>query len=141
MTATLNVCKGTGCRVTRRWLELGDIDGIEEQDRTIVQTYNRDDCLSARALRDWLEEIRSTAVGGGATIPRPVADDGAVSEALSDWQLKIANLIAHLTQGVSSEPAERTIEQQARWLLAYNRRPPSGVRSWASLSRRPSRNA
>ena len=100
-------------------LELGDIEGIEEQDRTIVRAYNRDDCLSARALRDWLEEIRSTAVASGATIPRPVADDGTVSEALSDWQLKIANLIARLTQGVFLEPAERTTEQQARWLLAY----------------------
>jgi predicted RecB family nuclease len=100
-------------------LELGDIDGIEEQERTIVQAYNRDDCLSAHGLRDWLEEIRSTAVAGGATIPRPVADDGTVGEALSDWQLKIANLIARLTQGVSLEPAERTTEQQARWLLAY----------------------
>jgi uncharacterized protein len=100
-------------------LELGDIDGIEEQDRTIVQAYNRDDCLSAKALRDWLEVIRSTTVAGGADIPRPVAGDGTISEALSAWQLKIANLIARLTQGVSVYPADRTGEQQARWLLAY----------------------
>ncbi|MGQ0582224.1 MAG: TM0106 family RecB-like putative nuclease [Reyranella sp.] len=100
-------------------LELGDLNGITEDDRALVQAYNRDDCLSASALRDWLENIRSTAVAGGAEIPRPVANDGNVSQALNEWQQKIAALIARLTQGISLEPTERTPEEQARWLLAY----------------------
>jgi len=100
-------------------LELGDIDGIQEEDRSLIQAYNQDDCLSAHALRDWLENVRSKAIADGADIPRPVPDDGSVSDALTEWQQKIAALIVRLTQGISLEPGERTAEQQARWLLAY----------------------
>lgn len=100
-------------------LELGDIDGIEVEDRTVVQAYNADDCLSAHTLREWLENVRSRAIANGADIPRPVAGDSSVSNALDEWQHRVAALIARLTQGISLEPAERTAEQQARWLLAY----------------------
>ena len=61
---------------------------------------------------------RASAVAGGAEIARPVAGDGTVGEALSEWQRKITDLMERLTQGVSLESAERTSEQQARWLLA-----------------------
>lgn len=100
-------------------LELGDIDGIQEEDRSLVQAYNQDDCLSAHALRDWLENVRAQAIADGADIPRPMPDDSSVSDALTEWQQKIATLIVRLTQGISLEPGERTAEQQARWLLAY----------------------
>ena len=39
-------------------LELGDFEFIDESDRGVVAGYNRDDCLSTLALRDWLEERR-----------------------------------------------------------------------------------
>lgn len=100
-------------------LELGDADGIQAEDLSLVRAYNQDDCLSAHALRDWLEGVRSQAIAAGAEIPRPAPGDTAVSEALSEWQEKIAALTARLTEGVSLEPGERTTEQQARWLLAY----------------------
>lgn len=35
------------------------MEGIEDGGRAIVQAYNQDDCFSARALRDWLEDLRS----------------------------------------------------------------------------------
>jgi uncharacterized protein len=100
-------------------LELGDFEGIEDGDRAIVQAYNQDDCFSASALRDWLEELRSGAIAAGAEIARPIAGEGSVSEALSAWQQKIAALVARLTQGISLDPAQRAPEGQARWLLAY----------------------
>jgi predicted RecB family nuclease len=100
-------------------LELDDHPDIEEQDREIVQSYNRDDCLSTKALRDWLETVRSTLVAGGADIPRPAPKDGEVSEELTERQQKVAQLIKRLTQGISLERGDRTAEQQARWLLAY----------------------
>ena len=100
-------------------LELGDTDGILDDDRSLVQAYNQDDCLSAFLLREWLEGVRSAAMAGGADIPRPVPGDGSVSEALNEWQQRIANLMDRLTHGISLEPTERTDEEQARWLLAY----------------------
>lgn len=100
-------------------LELGDIDGIEAEDRVVVQAYNEDDCLSAHALREWLETVRSQAIANGSDIPRPMVGDSSISDALDEWQQRVAALIAQLTQGIPIEPTERTDEQQARWLLAY----------------------
>ena len=67
-------------------LELSDFEGIEDCDKAIVQAYNRDDCFSARALRDWLEGLRTGAIAAGAQIARPTRPDGAISEELSEWQ-------------------------------------------------------
>jgi uncharacterized protein len=100
-------------------LELDDHAGIDDQDRQIVQAYNRDDCLSAKALRDWLEAVRGSLIASGANILRPVPKDGNVSEKLSDHQQKVAELVERLTQGISLEPGERTADEQARWILAY----------------------
>jgi len=100
-------------------LELGDHLGIEEDDREIVQSYNLDDCLSTKALRDWLETVRSRLVAEGTDIPRPDPKEGEVSEGLTERQQKVAQLIERLTRGISVEPAERAAEEQARWLLAY----------------------
>lgn len=100
-------------------LELGDIEGIEAGHRAVVQAYNEDDCLSAHALREWLETVRSQAVANGSDIPRPMPGDSSISDALDEWQQRVAALVAQLTQGIPIEPTERTDEQQARWLLAY----------------------
>src|SRR5207253_3271124 len=49
-------------------LEVGDADGIDAALHDRVAAYNREDCLSACALRDWLEARRSEAP---VPIPRP----------------------------------------------------------------------
>lgn len=100
-------------------LELGDASGVTDADRAAVNGYNRDDCLSAEALRDWLEVLRTEAVKSGAAIPRPEPKSGDASEELTDWQKKIAGLIERLTHDVPVNVAERRTEQHARWLLAY----------------------
>ncbi|MGA8695657.1 MAG: TM0106 family RecB-like putative nuclease, partial [Xanthobacteraceae bacterium] len=100
-------------------LELGDFDNITEDERTAVTGYNRDDCLSASRLRDWLEQVRSDLLATGAVIERPAPRSGEAGEHLSDWQQKIAGLIQRLTHGVPIDPAERSREQHARWLLAH----------------------
>jgi hypothetical protein len=99
-------------------IELADIDGIRDEEKTIVQTYNRDDCLSAFALRQWLEEIRGKLIAEGAVIPRPQPGDADPSAAVSEWQQRIEPVIARLTDGVPADPTERTPDQQARWVLA-----------------------
>ncbi|HZJ13224.1 MAG TPA: TM0106 family RecB-like putative nuclease, partial [Methyloceanibacter sp.] len=99
-------------------LELADIEGIRDEEKAAVDGYNRDDCLSAFALRQWLEDIRDKLVAEGAVIERPVAGDGDPSAAISDWQKRIEPVIAGLVAGVPANPEERTAEQQARWMLA-----------------------
>ncbi|AMN39051.1 TM0106 family RecB-like putative nuclease [Rhodoplanes sp. Z2-YC6860] len=99
-------------------LELGDFDAITEQDQQTVEGYNRDDCLSAWKLRDWLEGVRTAVIQSGAAIDRPAPEPGEASEELTEWQEKVAALVSRLTHGVPIDPTERTAEQQARWLLA-----------------------
>lgn len=99
-------------------LELGDVKGIADADRIVVDGYNRDDCLSARSLRDWLEGLRAELLKAGALIIRAEQKTGDASDKLTEWQQKIAPLIQKLTHDVPVDIAERTPEQHARWLLA-----------------------
>ena len=101
-------------------LELDDSEFINEADLDVVAGYNRDDCLSAAALRDWLEECRASLIAQGFDVPRPDMAEGSPSETLSERQRRIAELIARLTADVPADADERTAEQHARWLLAYS---------------------
>jgi predicted RecB family nuclease len=100
-------------------LELGDFDAIAQEQRNAIEGYNRDDCLSAWRLRDWLETVRSGLLAGGATIDRPPPKTGEASPDLGDWQQKIAALVARLIHDVPVDPADQTAEQRGRWLLAH----------------------
>ena len=95
-------------------LELGDFDGIGIEERAAVAGYNRDDCLSAWRLRDWLEKVRSELVASGATIERPEAQSGEAGEELTAWQQKIAGLVEQLSHDVPIDRAERSHEQHGR---------------------------
>ena len=98
-------------------LELGDFKGIGAEERSAVAGYNRDDCLSAWRLRDWLEKVRSQLAAAGAAIERPGPKSGGVGEDLTAWQEKIAGLVELLTQDVPTDRAQRSYEQHGRWLL------------------------
>jgi len=99
-------------------LELDDIAGISEDAKEVVRAYNEDDCRSASALRDWLEQLRADAIASGADIPRPEPGDGSPYEKITDWLLRIRPLIEKLTEGVPADPAERSADQHGRWILA-----------------------
>jgi predicted RecB family nuclease len=99
-------------------LELGDASDIGNDERRVVEAYNRDDCLSTWRLRDWLEDVRASAISEGETVERPALSDAEPPPALSARQLKIAALVERLTFDVPDDPEERTAEQQARWILA-----------------------
>lgn len=101
-------------------LELNDVASITEESKQIVLRYNRDDCLSALRLRDWLEKIRGEMTADGIAIPRPAAGDPAPTPELDDRQRQVAALVERLTTDVPSDSAERSEEQQARWILAHS---------------------
>jgi predicted RecB family nuclease len=100
-------------------LELGDSEFVNEADLEVIRGYNRDDCLSAARLRDWLEAQRATLVAKGEEILRPESLPGEPSEEIGERQIRIDALVARLTAGVPADADERTPEQHARWLLAY----------------------
>jgi predicted RecB family nuclease len=51
-------------------LEFKDAEAITAELKETVAGYNRDDCVSARALRDWLEQVRAGLVAKGTAIDR-----------------------------------------------------------------------
>jgi predicted RecB family nuclease len=98
-------------------LELGD-SKFESRDLDVVQRYNRDDCYSTLALRSWFEALRSELVSKGTDVARPQPPEVAEEEP-SERAQQIARLIESLTSDVPVDVAERSVEQQARWILAH----------------------
>jgi uncharacterized protein len=101
-----------------RALELSDAASIRAAERAAVEAYNRDDCLSTWRLRDWLEGLRAERVRAGESVPRPEPGAGEPSEALDERTRRIRALIERLAGEVPADPAARSDEQHARWLLA-----------------------
>ena len=99
-------------------LELDDLVGITDDLKRTIAGYNRDDCISALRLRDWLESIRAGLIAAGANLPRPELGSPEPAEAVSERQQRVAELAARLTAEVPADLADRSPEQQARWILA-----------------------
>ena len=108
-----------GLRTVERAIELGLADAIDKNSKAAVEGYNRDDCLSARALRDWLEQLRAALVATGEPVPRPALKEGAASEKLTARQERVQALIAALTAAIPLEITARTEDQHASALLAH----------------------
>jgi uncharacterized protein len=90
-------------------LELDCLADLDPTVRPAVEGYNRDDCVSALRLRDWLERQRATLVANGAEIPRPELVSGEPSEELDERQKKVTALRARLLE----------VDGRERYLLAY----------------------
>lgn len=99
-------------------LELGDVAAITPEDYAVVESYNRDDCISTRHLRGWLEQLRSQMIGSGVDIPRPDVPESAPSEQVAAWLARIAPLVEALSKDIPVDPLQRAPEQHARWILA-----------------------
>jgi uncharacterized protein len=95
------------------WLREGRPELLDE-----LAAYNRDDCVSAWRLRDWLEERRREAIERGWPIGRPEPGDGAPSEALTEQLAATRRRREALAAGVPPDRRLRTAEEHARWLLA-----------------------
>jgi len=94
------------------WLESAPERGGRDQSiLDEIEKYNRDDCISTRQLRDWLEARRVEATVAGFEMPRfeTVFDDRRGDEAAGAGAA--ATLIV---DGESTDPA-----RQARWLLGH----------------------
>ena len=109
----------TNLRLVERALELADTEAITADVRSAVEGYNRDDCISAWRLRDWLEQLRGEVEAQGTPIPRPKAEDGAPSEKIGERERRVQELRAKLIADVPGDAKQRSDEQHARWILAY----------------------
>ena len=87
----------------------------------VVERYNRDDCVSAARLRDWLEQLRAEAErASGETVDRPPLKSGDANEQIAVTAEETQRVMtALLAPPMPVDPAERTPEQQGRWLMAH----------------------
>jgi uncharacterized protein len=99
-------------------LESGNLDAVDKKTVAIVKDYNKDDCISAQYLRDWLEKLRRELIEQGNNIPRPQVEDGTPSENISEHQQRIQPLFDNLMRDIPFDRESRSPEQQAKWLLA-----------------------
>ncbi|HEY8926521.1 MAG TPA: TM0106 family RecB-like putative nuclease, partial [Polyangia bacterium] len=103
------------------WLEAARPERLANHDPLCreIEDYNREDCLSAWRLRDWLEEQRRELVARvGADIPRPTPEVREVKAKTTDLQARINAAKESLTKDVPAEATERSAAEQGRWLLA-----------------------
>ncbi|MEQ1869722.1 MAG: TM0106 family RecB-like putative nuclease [Vicinamibacterales bacterium] len=108
-----------GLLVMEQALELRCPDSVPDEVRSVVEAYNKDDCLSTLRLRNWLEQLRADVEAGGRVVPRPEAKEGEASANVDERTQRVTTLRAKLLAGVPDTPADQDEEQRARWLLAY----------------------
>ena len=95
-------------------LELGEIASLPDGVRQTVESYNREDCVSALALRDWLEGIRLELVAAGRVIPRPALEPGDPSEEVDARRKRAAALTERLLAS-NPEPARQMLAHMLEW--------------------------
>jgi uncharacterized protein len=105
-------------RVLEGALELGGAAAVPEGTRTVVEAYNRDDCVSVFWLRQWLEAVRAEVIARGVNIERPSPSSGEPSESLDERSRRVEELRSTLAGNLPTEAKDRTEGEQARWLLA-----------------------
>ena len=106
-------------RIMEQALELGRLDVVTPEVRAAVEGYNREDCLSALRLRDWLEKQRQALTEQGIDIPRPAPKETEASESVSERERRVAALREQLLVDVPLEGSERMPDEWARWRVAY----------------------
>lgn len=110
---------GTSHRALRLALQRGIPDAIQPRWRVDVEAYNRDDCVAAAALRDWLEARRAEVVDGGGIVVRPTSEDGQPTDDQHATRSERQVLASRLLETLPDPAGPQTDEQHARWLLAH----------------------
>ncbi|HET6452469.1 MAG TPA: TM0106 family RecB-like putative nuclease, partial [Spirochaetia bacterium] len=105
-------------RTVERALELTGPADITDETRRSVQAYNRDDCLSTAALRDWLEQRRAEHERAGLPIPRPENKTGEASELIEERAADVQVVFDRLVDGLPQDRGQWGPAERARWLLA-----------------------
>ena len=100
-------------------LELGIPAEAIDTDCEAVEAYNRDDCLSTAALRQWLEECRAELEAQGSPIARPDLQDGEASTAVEERAADIQEVYNSLVGNLAEDRASWSPLDQAQWLLAH----------------------
>lgn len=101
------------------WMELRKTREPGDALRDTIQGYNRDDCLSAWKLRDWLEGRRAELEAAGVVLSRPPLLTGEPTDALAEQLGRVHAVAKALLDGVPEDPERRSQDENARYVLAH----------------------
>jgi len=100
-------------------LAFGAGDENLDEIRSAIEGYNRDDCVSALRLRDWLERLRTELEEQvGAPLARPEPKEEAPSENLSEYLQRVRAVEERLMASLPEDKETWTASQKAIALLA-----------------------
>jgi predicted RecB family nuclease len=101
------------------WLETRDTELDVADQQGLIESYNREDCLSAWRLRDWLEERRQEHTARtGKPLTRPASDD-ATQKVKQERSAEAAAVVEELRQGLPDLEDQDTAEERARRVLSH----------------------
>src|SRR5690606_25723448 len=92
---------------------------IPDDVRAAVLGYNRDDCRSTEALRDWLERLRAEQIARGHHVPRPAPLSGDPTEKVGDLERRQREARNRILADVAPEASSPEHPRHPYWLLAY----------------------
>lgn len=104
---------------TQARLETADDAHVPTEHKEAIKGYNRDDCTSTEALRNWLESLRTELLAVGETIERPVPKEAEISPKRDAWLARVQAVASRLLDGIPDDVTQRSKEQHSRWLLAF----------------------
>lgn len=99
-------------------LETGRVEDASEEMVEAIRLYNQDDCIATERLHQWLESLRNYSLGLGNHIPRPEAKPMEPGEKTTEFLERIKPLYDALMKDVPVKLAERSAEEQGRYVLA-----------------------
>lgn len=113
-------------RTVEAMLECNTIEKITNEEKSVVEGYNKDDCDSTLKLHKWLEELRPEST---PRLNHKEEQEGGEETELTEKQQKkkteaiekakeVAELKEELIKDCPEEPSRRTSEQHACWILA-----------------------
>lgn len=100
-------------------LESYAAQAVPAETREAVAGYNKDDCRSTEALRDWLERLRAEVIAAGTEVPRPEVKAAEPPPDVGALEARQIAARARLLEGLPPEAAVAGHADHPRWLLAY----------------------
>jgi uncharacterized protein len=100
-------------------LESHAAQAVPAETSDAVAGYNKDDCRSTEALRDWLERLRAEVIAAGTEVPRPEEKAPEPPEDVGALEARQIAARERLLAGLPSDARDAGHPEHPRWLLAY----------------------